>query len=452
MSPADLRCAARALREHADHGTTLAAQVCAVTTLPSGWSGLAALEAGRARESWARSLRVVVDPLEEVASWLAAFAEEVDTAQQRIRGWVERRQEWAAETAWVDLLIATADDLARPALVRRRDELVSLARAAEREVDAGEAELRESAAALAERLDGLGSEPASTVLREVHQLKGAVMQAGRAAVTLLASGHVLRLAVHYARSADLAVRAALLDDARLAARWVMTGARAGRAASRFAVVKTPLVVWLTAVPDVVTGGGYGGRRGMTTRLLAAAALPASVGVFVPHPLVIGASLAVLGSYTLWTAGNLAYDHRRLPARVGSELHRAGRAGAERLVGVVRRTHQAADAGLGWARDRVDDGLSLLGADVNDAVVPASVPVSMPISVPSGAPVGATLPGMEQLQLPRVPDQQLVPIGPLAVPMEVPPEVPRLGSLQLSPGPAAPRLPIDLGPRWWPATP
>ena len=435
ISPPDLRWAARALSDQAGRGTTLAAQVRAMTPPPGGWSGLAALEAASARESWALSLRAVVDPLEEMASWVSAFADEVDEAQHDLRAWVELRPAWAAATARLDVQLAAADDLVRPVLVRRRDELVSLARRAESEIDATEARVRESASALAERLDSLWSEPASTVLREVHELRGAVVQAGRAAVTLFASGHVLRLAVQHARAADLAIRAALLDDARLAARWVMTGAGAGRAVSRFAVVKTPLVVWLTAVPDVVTGGGYGGRRGMTTRILAAAALPASVGVFVPHPLVIGASLAVLGSYSLWSAGNLGYDHRRVPARVGSELHRAGRAGAERLAGVVRRTHEAVDDTLAWARDRIDDGLGLLGKDVNDAVVPGSVPGAAPV------------PAVEQPRLPPVPDQQVVPIGPMAVPLEVPPRE----SLELTPGPAAPRLPIDLGPRLWPAT-
>jgi hypothetical protein len=435
ISAADLRWAAGRLSSQADHGISLAARVRAMTPPPDGWSGLAALQAGHARESWARSLGVVVDPLEELASWVSSFAEEVDAAQHDIRTWRERHQAWAAETARMEVLLATADDQVRPVLMRRRDELLALARTAEQQIDATESQVREAAGVLAERLDGLWSDPASTVLQEVHQLRGAVVQAGRAGVTLLASGHVLRLAVHYARSADLAVRAALLDDARLAARWVMTGASAGRAVSRFAVVKTPVLVWLTAVPDVMTGGGYGGRRGMTTRLLAGAALPASVGVFVPHPLAIGASLAVLGAYSLWSAGNLLYDHRRVPARVGSELHRAGRSGAARLTGVVRSAREAADDTLAWARDRLDDGLGLLGKEVNSA---ADV---------VGAPVAAPPPAVEQPRLPAVPAQQIVPVGPLAVPLDVPSH----RSLELSPGPAAPRLPVDLGPRLWSAT-
>ncbi len=436
ISAADLRWAAAVLTAQADRGDTLASQVGALTPAPEHWSGLAALQAGHAREAWALSVGVVLDPLDEVASWVSSFAEEVDAAQDSIRTWVERRLSWAAETTRLEVLLATADDLSRPALLRRRDELAALTRRAESEIEATEARLRESAAALAERLDGLWSPAASTVLREVHQLRGAVVQAGRAAVTVFASGHVLRLAVHYARSADLAVRAALVDDARLAAQWVLTGARAGRAVSRFAVVKTPLVVWLTAVPDVVTGGGYGGRRGMTTRVLAGAALPASVGVFVPHPLVIGASLAVLGAYSLWSAGNILYDHRGVPARVGSELHRAGRAGAQRLAGLVRRTQEATDDALAWARERIDDGLALAGKDVNGAVHPGSVPDAAPG------------PALQPPRWPPVPDQQVVPVGPLAVPLEGP----LLGSLELSPGLAAPRLPIDLGPRLGTPTP
>jgi hypothetical protein len=458
MSPAELRVAARRL--HA-HGTS--AREVARAGLLSGsyadWSGLAAMQARAALESWSGGVGRCADPVEVLATHLVLLAADVDTAQADVRSWTAQRDTWAAEIRHLDVRMGLADETTRPVLMRRRVELLGLLHRADEQVAAADARVERAADDVAERLEQLWSTASVEVAREAHALGGAVVQAGRAGAQLLVSGQVLRWSVDYARTADLAVRAALREHARDAAQRVLAGARRGSQVSRFAVVKTPLVVWLTAVPDVVTGGGYSGARGWTTRALAAASLPASVGVFAPHPVVIGGSLAVLGSYSLWTAGNVAYDHRHTLARVGGTAHAAGRRGAAHLLGVLRVGREEADRTATRGRDGVAQGLGRVGQEVREAMAQGRLPLGRPLRL-------GELPRVDlaDIRVPRLselvpwwtgaPAPPAVPIGPVELPPAPADQgLPPSGSvLELTPGVAVPRLPVHPGPLPWPPVP
>jgi len=158
-------------------------------------------------------------------------------------------------------------------------------------------------------------------------------------------------------------------DATAFARFTMLG-RAGQTAmpefmfgrtggllSRIPVVGTaakwagraflPLTV-VSGVVDVVTGGGYDGARGVTTRVAGAAGaigagalLASSAGLIALGPIGLGIAGAAVLAYGAWSLGNYVYDNW------GAITDFTGRA-------------------AGWVGDRVSDTAGWVGDRASDA--------------------------------------------------------------------------------------
>src|SRR5690606_6752064 len=63
-------------------------------------------------------------------------------------------------------------------------------------------------------------------------------------------------------------------------------------------IVVPVVVISDAIPDVRDGGGYEGWQGVTVRATAALAIPGSVAMVMPHPVVAGVGAVTVGAYYL----------------------------------------------------------------------------------------------------------------------------------------------------------
>ena len=162
-----------------------------------------------------------------------------------------------------------------------------------------------------------------------------------------------------------------------AVRWLTTGAgdasaflRAAQAAQRmeaaagvFQFGKPP--TWLagprtllgkaflpltiaTGAMDVVTGGGYDGARGVTTRVLGGAGALGGGALMLglaSNPVGWGIAAGAVAAYTLWTAGNFVYDHwDDITDFAGSAASWVG----DRAGDVGRAAGDAVD----WAGDRL----------------------------------------------------------------------------------------------------
>jgi hypothetical protein len=199
-----------------------------------------------------------------------------------------------------------------------------------------------------------------------------------------------------------AVRAAL--GAGPALRWLTTGtgdaaawARTVQAIDRmndarqtFQIGKTP--TWLAGVRstagkaflpltvlsggmDVVTGGGYDGARGVTTRILGGAgALGGAAlltGALASNPIGWTVAAGAVLAYSAWSAGNFVYDHwdditefggraldwgHDLVTDPGRTLSEAADWGSERLEDAGEALDDAAD----WAGGKISGAMDAIG--------------------------------------------------------------------------------------------
>ncbi|WP_024286243.1 hypothetical protein [Cellulomonas sp. KRMCY2] len=138
----------------------------------------------------------------------------------------------------------------------------------------------------------------------------------------------------------------------------------------------PLTV-VTGVADVVTGGGYDGSRGLTTRVAGAAGavgagalLASSAGLIALGPVGLGIAGAAVLAYGVWSLGNYVYDNwgaitdftGRAAGWVGDRFSDAADWAGDR----VSDAGQALSTARGWAGDRLSDAGDAVGSAV-DAV-------------------------------------------------------------------------------------
>lgn len=391
LSPGELRLAATALGRESDELRRLAALARCTVAEPDTWSGVAAAAQRSGQLVWARLLMESVAPLDDLGDLLVRFAAEVEEGQDRIRRWMARKDEAVRELLDVERLLRSADEAVRVELERRAQQARQLIEQARAHVAEAEEWLRGRADELAAIV--ADSWPASLVqdLTSLGQVRKGVKGLARAWQVALGSRELVRLAVQFARETGVAARKTLTETTRLAALVALRSPKAMSFAGRF--VHPAAFVVLTgvgAVTDVITGGGYDGWRGATTRVLGGAALLALPALAVPFPPAVAAGGIVLTVYTAWTAGNLIYDNRVILARVGQFT--------------LRKTGEAAQAIKQRLGDWSKDHLNPL-PDPDDA---PGLRIPLPIRLPF--PGGPTIPILWEESdvkewLPRLPDPQ-----------------------------------------------
>lgn len=453
MSPAELRLAARALGREADDLRRLGSDIRCAVPQAGEWSGLASVQHGACRSAWAQLVTEATDPLDDLAARVAGFADQVEEGQQRIRQWLSRKEEGVRELLDIERLLRSADDAVRAELERRAAQARALIARARAELSEAEDWLRARAEELAATV--ADSWPVRVVadLVSLDKVRRGVKALGRAWHLLVSSGVLLRLAVQYAKEQGVAARKVLVQSTRLAALIALRAPRAATFAARF--VHPAVFVVLTgvgAMSDLMTGGGYDGWRGVTTRVFGGLALAALPGLLVPNPIVIGVSLAVLATYTTWTAANLIYDNRAILAKVGRFALRKTEEAAwaieqrlriiERVSAGVEHVEQLGrdikrDWGVGW--DWAKDHLSPL-PDPGDTPG-LRIPIPIPLPFPSGPTVPIWWDESDVKEwLPRLPDpHELDPWLPTWPPDMRWPGIP--GPFDLPDLPDLPRVPV-----------
>lgn len=416
LSPSELRLASRSLGREADELRRLeAAARCAVAE-PLSWTGVAAAAQESWQLVWARQLAGAVGPLDDLSDLVAGFAEQVEGGQQRIRSWLARQEEAARELFDLQRLLRSADEAVRAELERRAEQAQALVAQARREAADAEDWLRGRAEALAAAV--ADSWPVRLIkdLIALEQVGAGVQGLRKAWQVALGSRELMRLAVQFAREQGVAARRMLVDATRLAALVALRSPKAATFAARF--VHPAVFVVLTgvgAVGDVITGGGYEGWRGVTTRILGGAALVALPGLAVPFPPVVAGSAVVLTAYTAWTAGNLIYDNRAVLAKVGRfALRKTGEAawaieqrlriiervsaGVERVEQVGRDVQRGWGVGWDWAKEHLNP---LPDPDDTPGL---RVPIPIRLPFPSGPTVPIWVDESDLKEwLPRLPD-------------------------------------------------
>ncbi len=414
MSPAELRLAARALGRESDDLRRLVSDIRGAGPQTGEWSGLASMQHEACRSVWARLITEAIDPLDDLAGRVASFAEQVEEGQQRIRQWLIRKEEGLRDLLDVERLLRSADDAVRAELERRAEQARTLIGQARAQLSEAEEWLRRRAQELAAAVGDSWPVRLVADLVSLDKIRRGVKGLGRAWRLLVSSGMLLRLAVSYAKEQGVAARKVLAQSTRLAALLALRAPKAATFAARF--VHPAVFVLLTGVGafgDLLTGGGYAGWRGVTTRVLGGLTLVALPGLLVPHPVVIGASVAVLAAYTTWSAGNLIYDNRAVLGKIQQFAFRKTAEAAttiEKRLQVIERVKAAAEQvqqlgrgiergwGAGW--DWTTEHLNPL-PDPDDPIG-RRIPFQIPL--PGGPTVPIWLDESDVKEwLPRLPD-------------------------------------------------
>lgn len=287
------------------------------------------------------------------------------------------------------------------------------------------------ASAVRQRMDSLWPDELADDLRTLVEVAGAAGGAW-AGLERIGRGGVLLWTVERARWVDLTVRAGLIQrgDALLRAlRKVPWWARVGRVPGPWAV---PLTIVPTALRDLTTGGGHDGARGVVTRVGGAVAIPSSILLVapIPSPHLKAVSAITLGSYGLWKAGNVVYDHREaVPVLADAAWEAAKERAGELLDGLDPRQVVlgplsplgpllGSEGAQEWLRGRLDDLVDAvdetagrwrdLWGDLGETLrIPIVDLPDLPDGVPwdeivrdLGRPIG--IPGVPIVDVPRLP--------------------------------------------------
>lgn len=350
--PQALRAAARTLSGRAISVQHASREVGSRARLAhAGWQGTAAVRFVAASDHAVRALRTTGARLGEVAGATERYATELEAAQRRVVE-LERRQ-----------------DSAEQELRRRRH-------AAESDAGAGsggsgnDADLQAAAAmvrALAQLADGAAAQQAAAArcyrdaleragvgrleswVGDVGALAEGVRKSIRTIKRTASTASFFQHLRYAAKSAEDWVRVLYAREAgeildKLlhgpaapyvhAAHWIAIPARV-------LVKATPPLTLDRGLNDLLTGGGYSGWRGTTTRVLGGLAALGAAAAMTPAVVVpqVGIPAAVFMTvYDAWKTGNWIYDHR-------SEIA----AGARSLAhGIARGATSVVDAQVkGW---------------------------------------------------------------------------------------------------------
>ncbi|WP_109474730.1 hypothetical protein [Ornithinimicrobium cavernae] len=319
--PEDLRLAARTLHGAAAELEEVAARLGrSGATASGGWQGVAALGHQVATER----VRAVVlgrcAPAHDAAGSLAVLADQAEHAVAAVRSAQRARDEATAERIRQITLLGTVTDPLEIAAIRERimcsDRVI---RRAEDEIAWVEERLEQGRRAAEEVLRsswlGIGLGELGDLVRAGQE----IAPVWRGGSLLVVGTRVLLATAGLARElspvARLALEARLLRLLRVVRKppiiFVLS-----RLAFRVVI---PLTVIPAAWSDLRDGGGYEGWRGVTLRVTAALAIPGSVAMVVPHPVVAGLGAVTVGAYYLAKGGFAIYDHRLLLAQIAQRV-------------------------------------------------------------------------------------------------------------------------------------
>lgn len=414
--PSDLRVAARSLLVVGSELEEVAAQLArSQGAVATSWQGVAALGQRAATERVHVAVLARCEPVRSAGRALGVLADQAEEAQAVVRTAQRARAEAQAERArTIRLLASTTDAVTLEVLRERITVLDSVIRRAEDEIERAE-RLLEQGRGVVERVLhdswGLGFEDLGDLV-DVGKTAGPIWRGGglivvgtRVILTARKLGMEVNPFIRYMLQARLDRLLKIVMKRPIMGALIGLGSR----------VAIPILVISEAVPDLMDGGGYTGVRGFTLRVTAALAIPGSIAMVVPHPVVAGVGAVVVGAYFLAKAGFTLYDHRILLAEMGKMLW-------QRRESIIRKAEKILAPSpmfplgplgplvpIGRGRDLIPDlpRLEDLGRFLPGIGGPIAIP-SIPIA-----------PG---LRLPVVPPPLLGPGGPIV------PALPWLGKL------------------------
>lgn len=318
----------------------------------SGWQGTAAVRFAAASGQAHRALAATGERLSRVARATDRYADELDSAQGRARG-LQRRHD-LAERDLTTRTRAAASASRGPGSPDPRDleSAAELVRGLATALGGVAAEQAAAARRFRSVLEESGPGPdvlgwrsgAFAAARATSKTIKLVRQV-RSVVSFLKHLNLARSAL---KSGDLLLRSRALEDAVGLVRKMVHGpfsrfagpARGLSVTARFLAKLSPAATVYRGVTDAITGGGYTGWRGNTTRVLgglaAAAAVVGSTPAVAFPPVAIGVAAALL-CYNAWKAGNWIYDNRAQLRTAAVTTYRAAKYVGDQLI----RAHVAA---------------------------------------------------------------------------------------------------------------
>ncbi|NLG20377.1 MAG: hypothetical protein GX555_02950 [Actinomycetales bacterium] len=334
--PDDLRLAARRLEVAGQGLGDLAARLAAADALTAGsWVGAAALGQQLATQRVVGALRARCAPAGQVAASLDAFAGQAEQARREVQAGQRQRADATAERVRQIGLLGTVTDPGVLAAIRARIvTLEGVIRRADDEIAWVEERLEQARRTVEQVLRD--SWPFD--VDDLRDLVGAgkdVVPVWRGGGLLIVGARVLLTSARLARDLNPFVRFEL--ETRLTRLLTV-------------VHKTPVIFMLTrlsyrlvipfvvisdAWPDVRDGGGYDGWRGFSLRVTAALAIPGSVAMVLPHPVVAGLGAVTVGAYYLVKGGHAIFDHRVLLMQVGKTVYER----RHEIIRIARRVLQ-----------------------------------------------------------------------------------------------------------------
>lgn len=403
--PEDLRLAARTMLGAATELRAAGQRARqAEAESATGWQGVAALAQRLATQRVAAAALARSAPAQQVAGALGVLADQAEQAQMTVRAEKECRDRATAERVRQITLLGTVTDPQQIEVIRGR--IVRLEREISRcedEISWAEEQLQRGRDALERMLRdswiGWGVEE----LKDLVDLGRQVAPIWRGGGLVIVGVRVLLTTRKLARELTPFARIELENKLQRLLKvlrkppifFVLT-----RLTFR---VLIPLTVIPDAFEDLRTGGGYEGVQGFALRASAAVAIPGSIAMVLPHPMVAGLGAVSVGIYYLAKSGYAIWDHRLFLTQVAVDIHQHRHKIIQKAAEVLRPTPPLPLGPLGPLYP-VIPGAGLLHDLPRLSHVGRLLPwVEAPLSVPD-VPIEAGV------RLPVIPSPSLGPAG------------------------------------------
>lgn len=319
--PDDLRLAARTLLGAAAELGEVGQRVRrAEAESASGWQGVAALGQRLATQRVATAVLARCGPAEEVAAALGVFADQAEQAQVVVRAAQGAKDDATGERIrQIGLLGGATDPQTIESIRGRILALEQVIRRSDDEIDWAEDKLEQGRGVVDRMLRrswvGLGIDE----LKDLIEMGQELAPIWRGGGLLIVGTRVVLTAAKLARDLNPFARYAL--EVKLARLLKVVR----KPPVIFLLAKLPfrVLIPLTVIPsafeDLRTGGGYRGVRGFALRVTAALAIPGSIAMVLPHPVVAGLGAVAVGVYGLTKGGYAIWDHRMFLLQVGKTI-------------------------------------------------------------------------------------------------------------------------------------
>lgn len=318
--PADLRLVARNLTSAGQELNGLATQLLAARSSVAGsWTGLAAMGQAAATEQLVQALRQTNEPLEGMARTVEAFAARAEESRATVQEWQRRQAEANAERLRQIGLLHQATDPGLIATIKARiEELEHRLRWAQEEIARAEDWLEQGARIL-ERV--LGEAWAGIDLDDLVRAGKDLVPVWRGGGLVIVGTRILLTVAHLGRELSPVLQVTLGKRLERLLWVVRKPGIVGFLIRLPYQVLIPLTVIRTAWPDLRDGGGYDGWQGFTLRVTATLAIPGSVAMVFPHPVVAGVGAVAVGSYYLVKGGLAVYNNPEVLIAIGRTIAR-----------------------------------------------------------------------------------------------------------------------------------